>query len=228
MLLSSLLGMTSESNALVVNIPELVGTEVNETLKSDLAEQNIVLSITYVNDDNHLKGHVVAQDPAPGQTRKLADAGRNVTVNVQVSLGKRSFTLADLSNQEYREVQIFLSNMGAKVQVQHRFDFSVINGYIISTHPAAGSTVSNGDTVILYVSKGVEIIYSNMIDVQNKELSEARRMLLSANFIVGDVTREHSDTVPEGSVIRQSIAPGASTAQKNTPVDLVVSLGPAA
>lgn len=78
----------------------------------------------------------------------------------------------------------------------------------------------------LQVSKGVETTYSKMINVQGKDAAEAKRQLLNANFIVGTIAKEYSDTVPEGRVIRQSIAPGTSTAQKYTAVDLVISLGP--
>jgi len=226
MLLSSLLQMTKDENSLTVTIPSLIGTEMSETVQADLEENNISLKIQYVNSDDYEKGQVVSQDPAPGQTRKIADEHRKVPLTVQVSLGKRNFVLPDFSNQEYREVQISLTEMGARVEVQKQYDFTVINGYIIATSPPRGTVIENGDKVTLYVSMGVEIKYANMIDVTEKELSQAKRLLLNANFIVGDVRRIFSDTVPEGHVISQSIEPGVSTAQKYTPVDLVVSLGP--
>ena len=65
-----------------------------------------------------------------------------------------------------------------------------------------------------------------MIDVRGIKAGEAKRKLLNANFLVGTVKKDYSDTVPEGCVISQSIAPGTSTAQKHSPVDLVISLGP--
>jgi serine/threonine-protein kinase len=102
----------------------------------------------------------------------------------------------------------------------------VIVGYIITTYPSQGTVINNGDTVTLVVSKGVEMKYSNMIDVKGQALAEAKRMLLNANFIVGEVRREYHESIPEGYIISQSIEPNTSTAQKYTPVDLVVSMGP--
>ncbi len=225
-LLTSLINMTDEDNTLVISIPDLINQELTEELQASLAAQNITLDVTEVNNDLYEKGRIAFQDPAGGQTRKIASKDRTTTVSVEVSLGKKSFSLSDYTNQEYRKVQIALENLGAKVVVEEKFDNAVIAGYVIATTPAPGTLINNGDTVTLQVSKGVETTYSKMINVKGKDAAEAKRQLLNANFVVGNITKEYSDAVPEGRVISQSIAPGASTAQKYTAVDLVVSLGP--
>lgn len=224
-LLTSLIDMTSEDNTLLVEIPNLVSQELTDELKASLAAQNIVLEIKEINNDHYGKGQIATQKPIAGQTRKLANKDKTVTVVVEVSLGKSSFALADYANREYREVQIALDSLGAKVVIEEKFDSSVIAGYVISTAPEKGATINSGDTVTLYVSKGAETTYSNMINVVGEKAEKAKNMLLNANFIVGNVTKEYSDA-EEGTVIRQSIAPGVSTAQKYTAVDLVVSMGP--
>lgn len=224
-LLTSLISMTSEDNTLLVQIPDLVSKEVTDELKASLEAQNIVLEITEINNDYYTKGQIATQNPMPGQTRKVASKDKMVTVKVEVSLGKSSFTLSDYANKEYREVQIALEHLGANVAIEEKFDSSVISGYIISTAPEKGATVNSGDTVTLYVSKGAETAYSKMIDVMGQKVEKAKNMLLNANFVVGNIIKEFSDA-EEGTVIRQSIAPGVSTAQKYAAVDLTVSLGP--
>ena len=225
-LLTSLINLTDEDNTVVIPIPDLINQELTEELRASLEAQNITLDVTEVNNDLYEKGHIAFQDPAGGQTRKVASKDRTTTVSVEVSLGKKSFTLSDYTNQEYRKVQIALENLGAKVVVEEKFDNGVIAGYVIATTPEPGTLINSGETVTLQVSKGVETTYSKMINVQGKDAAEAKRQLLNANFIVGTIAKEYSDTVPEGRVIRQSIAPGTSTAQKYTAVDLVISLGP--
>ncbi len=224
-LISSLIRMTSDDSSLVIPIPELVSRELTDELKAELAEQNIELVIEEVNNDIFSAGQIVSQNPAGGQTRKVASKHKNVTVNVEVSLGKKSFTLADYANKEHRKAQIELEDLGAKVVIEDKNDDSVITGFIISTAPAAGEVINSGDTVTLYVSKGVETSYAKMVDVKGMEAGAAKRKLFNANFLVGTLTYEYSDSVAEGSVISQSIAPGTSTAQKYTEVDLVISLG---
>ncbi len=224
-LLTSLINMTSEDNTLLVTIPDLVSKEVTDELKASLEAQNIILEITEINNDYYAKGQIATQNPLAGQTRKVANKDKMVTVEVEVSLGKSSFTLEDYVNKEYREVQIALDQLGANVVVEEKFDSAVIAGFIISTAPEKGATVNSGDTVTLYVSKGAETAFSDMINVMGEKVEKAKNMLLNANFVVGNITKEYSDA-EEGTVTRQSIAPGVSTAQKYTAVDLTVSMGP--
>lgn len=225
-LISSLLRMTSDDNSLTVTIPDLTGQEVTDSLKAELAEQNIELTVEEVNNDIYAPGQVVAQKPNGGQTRKIANKRRMVEVNVQISKGKKSFELADYTNQEHRQVQIQLENLGANVVIEEQNDSAVITGFIISTSPAPGSLINSGDTVTLYVSKGMATSYAKMVDVRGMASADAKRKIFNANFLVGTITFEHSDTVPEGHVISQGIAPGTSTAQRYTEVSLVISMGP--
>lgn len=224
-LIMSLLHM-SEDQTKVVPIPELVGTEYTEELVTQLGAQNIRLAVTQVNNETFPAGQIVSQDPVGGQTRKIANASKFVTINVDVSMGKSSFVLADYTNQDYRTVRIALEKLGAIVSVQEKHDPLIISGFVIASDPAPGTTINYGDTVTIQVSKGVETVYSNMIDVRGQSESDAKRNLLNANFVVGTLTHVYSDTVEEGKVIDQSIAPGSSTAQKQTPVNLTISLGP--
>ncbi|MBE6712219.1 MAG: PASTA domain-containing protein [Ruminococcaceae bacterium] len=225
-LISSLIRMTSNDSSLVVSIPDLSGEYINAARKAELAEDNIELKIEEVNNDTYAPGQVVSQEPKGGQTRKITSSKQKVVVKVQVSLGKKSFSLADYVNQEHRAVQLQLEEKGAKVAVEEQNDSSVIKGYIISTAPAPGTVINSGDTVTLYVSKGAATSSAKMVNVVGKSAADARRTLHNNNFIIGETTYEHSDA-PEGNVIRQSIAPGASTVQGLDKVDLVVSLGPA-
>lgn len=225
-LLSSLIDMTSEDNTIVIPIPDLIGQELTDELKASLEAQNIVLSVTEVNNDVYSAGQIATQDPAGGQTRKIANKNKTVEIEIEVSAGKKSFTLEDFANHEYRNVQIKLRDLGANVTVEERNDASVIAGYIISTTPAAGTQINSGDTVNLVVSKGVETAYSNMVNVVGQNTEQAKQTLLNSNFIVGKITKQYSDQVPAGCVVSQSVAPGTQTAQKYTAVDLVISLGP--
>ncbi len=226
-LLSSLIDMTSEDNTIVVPIPDLIGQELNDELKASLEAQNIVLSVTEVNNDVYAAGQIATQEPDGGQTRKIANKNKTVEIKVEVSAGKKSFALENFANQEYRNVQIKLKDLGANVTVEERFDSSVIAGYIIATTPEAGATINSGDTVNLIVSKGVETTYANMISVVGETAERAKQNLLNKNFVVGRITKQYSETIPAGCVISQSVEKGTKTAQKYTAVDLVVSLGPA-
>jgi beta-lactam-binding protein with PASTA domain len=64
-----------------------------------------------------------------------------------------------------------------------------------------------------------------MVSVIGETEERAKALLESSGFAAGNITREHAD-IPEGLVVRQSVAPGEQAAQKYTTVDLVISLGP--
>lgn len=225
-LLMSLLNLAGEDGSLIVRVPNLVGTEYTEVLEEGLKSQHVSLVVTEVNNDVYARGTIVTQNPAGGQTRKVSAEGELVSVKIEVSAGRSSFEMPDYANQEYRKVRIQLEEYGAQVAIEEQFASDVVAGYVIRTDPLPGKKVQSGGTVTLYVSKGAETNYSAMINVVGFAESEAKRKLLGANFVVGTITREYSDTVPEGCVIRQSVEPGTSTAQRYTAVGLVVSLGP--
>lgn len=227
-LLTSLLHMTSEDNTVQVPIPDLINQPLTDELRASLESDHILLEVREVNNDIYPAGVIASQDPEGGQVRKIPSKDQFVTMQIDVSLGKNSFALPDYKGQDYRNVQIALEEKGVHTEIQEQFDSSVVNGFIISTSPEANTTIQTGDTVTLIVSKGAETSFAKMIDVRGMDQAEAKRKLLSANFVVGTITKEFSDSVPEGRVISQSIEPGAQTAQKSTAVNLVVSLGPAA
>ena len=62
-------------------------------------------------------------------------------------------------------------------------------------------------------------------DVVGLDQAAAEVAIVSAGLTVGSVTTENNDTVPVGSVISQN-PPAGSEAAANSPVDIVVSLGP--
>ena len=225
-LLSSLIDMTSEDTTVLIPIPDLVGQSYSEEMHASLEAQNIVLKVKEVNNDVYEAGQISHQTPAGGQTRKIANRNQTVEIRIEVSKGKKSFALEDYKNQEYRKIRLALMEKGATVTVEEVFDAEVIAGHIISTSPDAGVIIGNGENVHLVVSKGAETAYVNMIDVRDSVLEDAKQKIIASGFIVGKITKEYSATVPDGHVIRQSVAPGTSSAQKYTVVDLVVSLGP--
>ncbi|MBR2615424.1 MAG: PASTA domain-containing protein [Clostridia bacterium] len=225
LLLSSLIDMTSEDNTVVIPIPDLVGQTLTDELKASLEAQNIILSVKEVNNDVYDAGQISYQNPEGGQTRKIANQNQTVEISIEVSKGKKSFTLEDYKSKEYRKVRISLMEKGANVTVEEVFDPEVIAGHIISTVPEAGKTVNNGGTVHLVVSKGAETSYVDMVDVCEIPVEEAKEKLLGNGFIVGKITKEYSSKVKEGAVIRQSVPAGTSSAQRYTVVDLVVSMG---
>lgn len=99
----------------------------------------------------------------------------------------------------------------------------VDEGDVIRTDPEGGEEVQESETVTLVVSEGPG--EAQVPDVQGQPRDEAIQELQEQDFEIGSSSREPSDSVAEGNVVRTNPEGGAS-ADPGTRVDLWVSDGP--
>lgn len=116
-----------------------------------------------------------------------------------------------------------LAKAGLKVkQVKHAYNDTVDKGTVISSDPAAGGRIRSNDSVTLTISDGPKT--AKVPDLAGRRLAEARARLKAVGLAPGMVTREFSEDVPNGSVIRT--APGAGTVRHaGSAIALTVSKG---
>jgi eukaryotic-like serine/threonine-protein kinase len=107
-------------------------------------------------------------------------------------------------------------------RVTQAFSEKVAAGVVISTDPAAGTTVRRGTDVALVVSKGPER-YA-VPPVVGMTLAEATARIEDVNLEVGKVGKAFDEKVPEGQVVSAKPGPGASL-KKGATVSLTVSKG---
>ncbi|MBD8020213.1 Stk1 family PASTA domain-containing Ser/Thr kinase [Brevibacterium gallinarum] len=129
---------------------------------------------------------------------------------------------AAVAGQEQADVASALTAAGFTTATREQFSTAVPAGKVIGTEPAAGTELDKDAVVTILVSKGEELFAAP--DVSKMTESEARSAIEGASLQVGAVDREHSSSVPEGSVISQSLERGEEVA-KGTEIDLVVSKG---
>ncbi len=93
---------------------------------------------------------------------------------------------------------------------------------VISTNPAAGTSVHSGDTIQVVVSSGQEQVAVPVLLGQTRQ--EATTTLTAAGLVLGAVTSEPSGQ-PAGEVIRSNPTAGVQVG-KGKQVDIVLSSGP--
>jgi beta-lactam-binding protein with PASTA domain/tRNA A-37 threonylcarbamoyl transferase component Bud32 len=99
----------------------------------------------------------------------------------------------------------------------------VDEGEVVAQDPTPGDEPLPVDTpVTLTVNSGAPPV--QVPDVSGRDRNGARRELEAVNLLVGNVTRENSETVRQGRVIRTQPAAGSQVAEE-TEVDLVISSG---
>lgn len=123
--------------------------------------------------------------------------------------------------QQEAERRIAEAGLGLK-GVDRVFSDSVERGEVVRSDPASGDRIRGNGSVKLVVSRGPEIV--RVPDVAGSSLADARRSLKKAGLAPGMVTREFSEDVPRGQVVRTDPRAGADR-HPDTAVALVVSKG---
>lgn len=155
-------------------------------------------------------GNIELQEP-------VAEATTRVNLPAMVSVP----TVVELDRIIAEDV---LTTAGLTVgNVTEEFSDTVVKGAVIRQEPLPGAEVKAGDPVDLVISLGPELVV--VPDVKGKDQASAEQEIGDAGLMVGNIIRESSSSVPEGSVIRQTPAEGASVGPGSR-VDLVVSSGP--
>mgnify|MGYP002623321417 CR=1 FL=1 len=207
----------ASSTAAKVEVPNLVGMDV-AAAKTALDTLKLKYSVTEEQSDKP-QNQVIRQSLADG-----TQVDEGTTITLTVSSGSKTVKLADLTGKSRSTAITTLTNAKLNYTIETEYSDTVEEGYVIRTDPKAGSTVSEGSTVTLYISLGTETekaIVNDCVEV-GEERSVAA--LESRGFVVS-VSYEHSDTVEAGIVISQS--PVANTeAEVGSTVYLVVSSGP--
>jgi serine/threonine-protein kinase len=137
--------------------------------------------------------------------------------------GGRTVEVADVVNQQEAQARATLEEQGLEVDVERRPNDSVDRGIVVSQDPPGGTSIEEGDTVLLTVSDGVGT--TEVPDVAGDSAEEAQSRLQEARL--NPVLRqEASDEVEPGIVIRTNPAAGERV-DRNSDVEVFVSGGPA-
>lgn len=195
-------------------------------LEQAVAEANItaagltVGTVTNQCDNVVPAGRVISQTPVSGTSVQPGS-----TVDLVVASGPCPVTVPDVTGLNQVAAQSALTGAGLQVgTVLTQCSDTVSAGDVISQDPAGGTTVLYGDLVSLVISSGpcpAAVTVPNVSDLSQDAASLA---ITAAGLVVGQVTEQCSDTVPEGSVISQNPVSGVQAAPGSA-VNLVISSG---
>lgn len=133
-----------------------------------------------------------------------------------------SFSLPNWEGDSITAVRLEAEDLGLELDEQPDFSEDVDEDDVIRTDPEAGTQVSEGDTITVFVSTGQETTEVPVLVGQTS--AQAQAVLASADLVLGAVDDEFSDR-PEGTVIRSDPAAG-TTVDVGDQVDIVLSRGP--
>lgn len=201
-----------------VEVPDVSGQEFNKA-KSELEEAGFTIGEEIeVNDEEIPVGYIIKTNPDAGKTVK-----EKATIDLYISKGKKTVELSDYVGRLYDDVYQLLEDKNFKDIKKNQVYDSSEPGTILEQSPAANEEVIAEDTIIEFtVSKGPELI--KLKDLTGFNQKSAEEYLESTGLSIDLSSSEYHETIPEGTVIRQSPEPGTEL-KKGDMVKVILSKG---
>ena len=221
----SFLEETSGDDAIVLEIPELEGSIFSDELKRQLESNYYEVSIKEVFDPVASANTIVAQEPGPGEKRKVIPGEQSCELSITVSKGARTFTLDNYKYLYYYEAEIAMKNLGLIPERKYVYHDYIPESYVVSSEPEAGETVKYGDKIIITISKGQnsEDYMVTVPDFTAGTENAAKLLLLESKLELGEVEYIES-TEEKGTILYQSVA-SMSSVPVGTKINFMVSRG---
>ena len=184
-----------------IQVANVVGKTYEEAYTT-LTNQKLLVDKQLQRSDNIPMGIVISTDPPAGQ-----EVGMKTTITVYVSAGKEQILMPDLTGLTEQEATLKITEAKLFLGTITRADSATIaQNLIISSDPAANTSIPAGSTINLVISTG-SVIVPNVV---NLDKIDAISQLTAAS--VGYTVNTQVDPSCTGTagttVIAQSIQPG--------------------
>lgn len=203
-------------------VPRVVGLTLEEAMVLPEVDGIFTIVDTYYEYNNEFpKGTIISQSPQEGRSKKSAD-GELIPITVTVSRGATSGSMPDLVGEEVRAAKLILAqskelaklNLKVEIVEESEFHDEIPAGKILRTDPIAGTTLKEGETVTLYLSKGPEIYYRTMIYCVGENMEWVQLQMEAMNLI--PVFQPVESTEPVGRILSQSVETNTEIAEGST------------
>ena len=196
-------------------VPNLIGTPLDEA-REILREAKLSVQMDYQTNIDYSENTVFDQEPRAGAKLEPAE-----TVRLWVSKGTGPMTLIKVIGDSVGDAVRDLEAMGLRVDTLELEDPVQPAGQIIDQNPVAGTEITPGTRVILFVSKGPAV--EQIPDLENRPVLAAMNIISQLGWLAS-TSEEASETIPEGLVIRTE-PPAQSKLSPGSRVEIVISSG---
>ena len=199
-------------------LPNFVGRIYASDIENNSEYADLTFEITYGNVPSKQPGEVLRQTPAAGMTVK-----KGKTVSLTVNGEAEQVVVEDVKGYKQQDAYDALKALNLSPKIQAVADDDTAVGYVVKTDPAAGSTVSTGTTVTIYVSSGPSTESAVIPNIVGYQYSTAKEELEAAGFVV---TAEYDDESDKDENTVLSVSPNeGEKAKKGSVVTVTVSSG---
>ncbi len=185
------------------DVPNVLGKTVEEAQLMDGVKDifEIVVKGTQ-RSDTYEPGQIIQQSPDAGRSRKS-----NFVIEVYVAAEEEKVPMPNVTGQEYRQARIQLQelNLNLKFDFQSQNSDTVHKDMVISTEPAAGEDLTEGQQVTVYVSTGPKTV--TVPSFIGQDIAIAIKNAQDMGLTVGQPEFDPYSLVETGRVTEQNIDP---------------------
>jgi eukaryotic-like serine/threonine-protein kinase len=196
-----------------VKVPDVVGQPEAQATAA-LQADGFVANTTPQASTTVAQGVVISTNPPAGQS-----AGEGSAVQVVVSNGKPQVTIPPVVGQDPASAGQQLGAMGLKVTTANESSTTISQGNVTRTSPPAGTVVTVGSTVTVYVSTGPPTVA--VPDVRHDNQAQAQAAISAAGLVANFIPQTVSNANQNGMVLSQNPAPGTQV-QNGSMVNVVI------
>lgn len=210
--------VTGVSNRGIVKIPDIrrMSWEDSRQKLYDIGLRLQVQAREY--NDTLPNEFIISQRPEPQEKVKK---GRHVFVIV--SKGRETGTIPEIRTMTERVGKKTLREAGfTNVKVFRSYNEKYEKDLIALCSPPNGTVTSREIPVEITISKGPKPTHAVVPNVVGEILSEATALIEESGLLVGTVDYRVNPAIQPGSVVSQSVSPGAKTPLE-THINLIVS-----
>lgn len=204
----------------LVNVPSFLGKVYDDLNPDDYPDFTLFVD-SYETSDTYADGEIMRQTPDAGSSVKSG-----TRINFVVSQGPKTDKMADLTNRSKENAEKYLKGLDMQLSTffEEEYSDTIEAGKVTRTEPGFGETLTVGQQITVWISKGPQTKTVKCPDVRGMDIAKAIDVLRSRNLEY-DYERVESDQ-PKNEVVEQSVKPNTEVPEK-TVVFLQISKGPA-
>ncbi len=201
-------------------VPDIVGMTMEEANKTLLNEGLKMEIKAHSYDDEVKKDRIISQKPAKGLKVKS-----KAVIEATVSDGPQLEAVPNLVGKKIADAKVAISNAGFEIGlIDQKHDEQYEAGIVMSQDPRSGSSIKQGTTIQLMVSKGPSPKRVAMPSLIGMELEKAREELTTRKLLP-NLSYEESQNYYNNYVIKQDTDAGVLLDEEST-VNITISKGP--
>ena len=212
-----------------IKVENFVGRYYEDVINDKDFKKIYDFKVTFKVDSEHEYGIILSQDPDAGRSRAVSENGGKIIVELVCATKtesdqKRLLKVPNIINRSREDAISIIQDAGFTYSVTQVASDSITKGYVISTDPVAGAAAEEDSEVKIVISKGPDIVMTQMPQLKGLSQEDAIKKIESSKLSVGTISKAESD-LEAGTVIEQNVAAGTQV-EEHTKINITISSGP--